>query len=877
MVHRREGTKAAIPGERAPKSAGVGVAFEAGTDGQAAKLAFLLSQDGIPPSPAQGPAASPDPAGKENAGEAGRVLEDPVEIRGVLQRFCRKIRPVRLRRLGGQVYYKTYFRDVVGSPPSVRVEADPVGLKDFDSAFSEKVPFVFHFQLENCSYAFSLLERPVAMTRDWSLPLPSRLHGTLERRCHRYSEALEHPLTVEFPDPSEGSRLCVKNVLDISFAGIAFKNYPGEEVYSPGQFLSDVKICDFDHVCRRTDGVVRHTTYVCLPDGELFQKVGIEFATDGDSALEEVPSVKKGEMEQIDVPASILQHLKKVASNRVKILTGLDHSILFSDGQLKVEKKNGSLELRISSCLLAQGADSDFLEGRLSYHYLHRGTYHFFSTRTTKQNGSLCLDMPEVIHRARRRRVVRVRPEGVIKTRFRFFHPVLGRTLSYPVRDLSIRGLSFDSDYLQDLFWRGFRLRSCEILLGEEYSPLGSVEVRSLVQSATGGGELESHCGVEFLDLPVETERRISAYVFRKTNPQVLAPTAERIDGLWELFERSGFIYPGKMSYIRKIKPEINETWKRLLSDNVPFYKQLVFREGQEELGTASAVQVYEHTWLLQHLAASSHPVKLIPKYVMLGLAQFLMENREIKYLVTYFRKENSFPRKLYSGFLERYPLEEQLRFSRHSYLSLDLDQHARFRTGRQPIEGPTSGGISIRHATDADKELVDQYFQKHLHPLLIRSRSLNKDVLHLPETAAMFRARGLRRERSCLAANKGGRLVAFALLEKSSSGINLSGLLNTFSIYTVDPTDEAISDVRQSLLQATLDCYRSWRTRVAICLTDEDNLSDYIDAGFRKEKEYICLSWSRRTIKSYYDYVQERFSRFEERKQRNSTEVSHP
>jgi hypothetical protein len=60
----------------------------------------------------------------------------------------------------------------------------------------------------------------------------------------------------------------------------------------------------------------------------------------------------------------------------------------------------------------------------------------------------------------------------------------------------------------------------------------------------------------------------------------------------------------------------------------------------------------------------------------------------------------------------------------------------------------------------------------------------------------------------------------------------------------------------------------------VAICLTEEDDLSDYVDAGFRKEKEYVSLSWSRRTIKSYYNFVQEKFSRFEERQQRKREEL---
>jgi hypothetical protein len=386
-------------------------------------------------------------------------------------------------------------------------------------------------------------------------------------------------------------------------------------------------------------------------------------------------------------------------------------------------------------------------------------------------------------------------------------------------------------------------------------------------------GEWDRHCGVEFLDLPAETERHLSAYILRRSNPQIRAPAAERIENLWGLFKRSGFIYPSKMAYIQKIRTEIDETWKKLLSDDLPFYKQLVFREGDEELGTASAVQVYENTWLLQHLAASSHPIKLIPKFVMMGLAQFLMENRDIKYLITYFRKENSFPRRMYAGFLERFPLEEQLLLKKYSFLSLDLDQPTKRRGQGEASGVRPRNRIVVGHATETDTEIIESYFQKRLHPLLIRSRSLTSDVLHLPETSATFRSKGLKRERSCLVAKQGGMLVAFALLENSSAGINLSGLLNGFSIHTVHWDGRVASEARKSLLDATLDYYRSWRTRVAICLADEDDLTDYLQAGFVKEKEYICLAWSRRTYKGYYDYVQERFSRFEERQQRKPEE----
>ena len=192
------------------------------------------------------------------------------------------------------------------------------------------------------------------MAGPWSFALPSRLYRGPDRRSPRYSSAIKHPLTVEFPDAADGSLQQVKNVLDISFGGLAFKNDPGEEVYSPGQSLSNMKIFDLDHACWKTDGVVRHTSFVCLPNGGVFQKVGVEFADEGASELKEVPSVKEGELERIEAHASIHQHLKRVASTRVQILSGLDRTILFSDGRLFAEKQNGGLDLTVTSHLLSR-------------------------------------------------------------------------------------------------------------------------------------------------------------------------------------------------------------------------------------------------------------------------------------------------------------------------------------------------------------------------------------------------------------------------------------------------------------------------------------------------------------------------------------------
>ena len=141
VVHRREGTKAAFLLEKLQRPAGVGIAFEDVSPIQEERLGALLSEDGsaLP----QGEATPPCPEAEGEEGEAReayQVLEDPAEIRRVLQALCKKIRPVLLKRLGGRIHYTTYFRDVIGVSVPFRVEAEAVGLKDFDSVFFREGP-----------------------------------------------------------------------------------------------------------------------------------------------------------------------------------------------------------------------------------------------------------------------------------------------------------------------------------------------------------------------------------------------------------------------------------------------------------------------------------------------------------------------------------------------------------------------------------------------------------------------------------------------------------------------------------------------------------------------------------------------------------------
>lgn len=873
VVHRRPRNRAALPeGGALVLPSGVGVAFEEIPGWAREKIGNLLAVD----SNRSISTRSFSAASAEDT-EDLYTVRDPDAILKTLRCVCRKILPLHVRRLGGSISYATYIRDIFLADGSPTVTADPVPLQDADRAFSDRVPFVFRFSHRERTWSFVVEENPGRLAGEaFSFALPAELRFREERRQDRFGEGLKPLLTVEFPDPLDPGLNRVKNVLDVSYGGLAFKTYPGEEVYTAGAVLEGMALyATTDRACRVSDGVVKYAELVCLPSGEVYQRVGVAFSETGFLRLREVPAFREDEMEEMTRPEAILQHLRRVCQSGARILTGRENCILFSDGVLQSERSNGGLDFRVVSSHLARAPRNLFEEGEFSYHYLLHGIYHFFVARTSRENGGLRLEIPRKIYKAKRRRVLRVSCEGDLKARFRFVHPILGQECVFPIRDLSIRGLAFDCDYVRHLLWKGFLLRDCKVELGQEILSVGPVEVRSLTLR---GGDPDrgqgKTCGVEFFDLPAPAEKRISEYIFKKSNPHIVQVAVEKIENLWQLFAKSGFLYPGKAAYLERIKQEVDETWKKLLSGEADFFKQIAFWEGGQELGTASAVLAYEDCWLFQHLAATGHPVKLVPKYVILGLAQFLMEHREIHYLITYFRKENSFPWKIYSGFLEVYPLEEQLKFTRHQYLTRDLDEEIPEKSRFELPVRCRAEGIVVEHAAAADYEIVENCLRRQVHPLLIRSRSLQRGTFELRRISAAYRARGLVRERFCLVARDRGELAAFALAENASLGVNLSGLLNTFSVWSVR-RDSRVPAIRRKLIEVVAQFYRSLGARTAICLTQEEDVSDYLAAGFRKEKEYICFTSSRRAIKSYYDYVQERFSRFEERRERAGRELS--
>lgn len=863
VIHRRQKNQAKNKIRSTFNLAGAGIAFEDLPFNLKKQLAcFCEKFSGCLLNPSGSSLAKSDKIESGNSEDLVKdykCIDDRQEIVEIFDHLCKNLCEIDLSRVGDNIHYSTYFLEFLRNTnvPLIRIKI--VNMEHFDGN-STKCRFFLQFCVGDLYYAFILIEKPEMLSNIWTFPVPSRLYYKQDRRLPRHDAEIRNSLTLEFQDSTNPDIIRVKNILNLNYTGLSFKNYPGEETFSKGTSFNDILINSFDFCCMRTKAIVKHSSIQSDHRGHIFQRVGLEFTNPAWRNIEQSKLIKKGEMDIIHDPSKILYQMRQVTREKVPVLAKNGNHILSADNQLNAIQTNERWTFFIKTSFDSKDKKVIFKDNLVSYHYILHGISHLFTAQSSYDGATLNIKLPKSIYKARRRRALRISCNGM-EVSFSFLHPLFGKIFLFPVYDISHRGLSFRGDYLKCLLWKDISLRGCQIQIRGEDLSVGTVKVASNFHVITIDGESEKRCSVEFVDLPMKTRKLISSYVLKENNPHLRIVKSDMIDSLWDLFYKSKFIYTSKEDYIKKIMPEIMETWTKLLSGDNNFFRTIVFVEEGKEVGTASAVKAYENTWILQHLATTGHPLKQISKYVLLGLAHFLMENEEIQYMITYFQPENSFPGKIYSDFEASYPLQEQLNFEKFSFLTMDIDNQTNFKIIGEKLVNSLHNKIIVEQANYEDGIIIEKHFGKILEPLEIRARSLFKNSLRLPKINEVFKATGLVRERHCLVAKEEGQSIsAFALLENTSPGVNLSGLLNTFSLFSIEDGGEIYRASRRILIGCVISLYQSWGVKTVICLTTDEDLSDYMAFGFEKKREYICFTSTRKVIKNFYNYVKERY-----------------
>lgn len=342
-------------------------------------------------------------------------------------------------------------------------------------------------------------------------------------------------------------------------------------------------------------------------------------------------------------------------------------------------------------------------------------------------------------------------------------------------------------------------------------------------------------CGIRFVNMPPDAHLQIVNYLIRKNFPQVRDAELQDEEPLWRFLELGEFYTPSKRDECLGSQAEVRLTQARMLHAPAYMSRKLLFRDKGQIFGTVSLQQVYSQTWLVHHLCAVRHPQEFVPKNLLLFLGEFISKTPEIRYIKMMWRPNNTWSNKMFGRLVHRLHDGEQSVVKAYSYLHRQAQE--------LPPLHPEARRWDVRQIAPEEIIELESFFIRQEEFFLMKSEDLIRGKLGLTGLNSDYRALGLFRERHVLVAMEKGVLAGFALLERSSPGMNLSNLLSTCQIH-ICPTDPQTAHLlRQTLARAAVFHYQSLGQNRAILMTEDRELSAYESVGFKKVKEYV--SWT--------------------------------
>src|ERR1700681_953636 len=271
------------------------------------------------------------------------------------------------------------------------------------------------------------------------------------------------------------------------------------------------------------------------------------------------------------------------------------------------------------------------------------------------------------------------------------------------------------------------------------------------------------------------------------------------VSELFALYERTGFLYPGKAARLTPHLEQVRENWRRMLRGGESLL--YVLTAGDEERGRASLAvwRTTHHGWMSQHLVWESNPYA--SRAVMLdGSAASILKGVDESHQ-NWFRPENRFPTRVFGSMVETIG-KSRSSVQRHAYFSLP-----------RRMSLPSAGGIRTVAYNSSHKGALCAIASAARGRIYVAAEELTGDV-EFEAVNELYRRVGLRRTRHVWLAYRGNKHepVGAAIAYRGPLGLNFSYLENRCDLL-LHPTlteSDAFSVVA-SLLKAASSAYRDF------------------------------------------------------------------
>ncbi len=335
------------------------------------------------------------------------------------------------------------------------------------------------------------------------------------------------------------------------------------------------------------------------------------------------------------------------------------------------------------------------------------------------------------------------------------------------------------------------------------------------------------------------------------------------INQLFALYERTGFLYPGKAARLTPHLGQVRENWRRMLRGGESLL--YVISAGNDKSGLASIAvwRTTHHGWMSQHLVSENNP--LASRAVMLaGTAASILRGIDESYQ-NWFRPENRFPSRVFGSMVQTIGTS-------HS----SIQQHMYFALSRK-LPLPSAGGIRVVPYDPSHNEALCAIARASRGDIYVNAEELASDV-ELQAVDELYRGVGLRRTRKVWLAyhESKNEPVGAALAYRGPLGANFSYLENRCDLL-LDPGlgDADVSDVVISLLRAASKEYEDFELGTIPVIADSVASVVLIQLGAEYLRDYCQGIWLKNGSLRFYRHVEGFYSKLLARSEKHAMEPS--
>jgi hypothetical protein len=335
------------------------------------------------------------------------------------------------------------------------------------------------------------------------------------------------------------------------------------------------------------------------------------------------------------------------------------------------------------------------------------------------------------------------------------------------------------------------------------------------------------------------------------------------INQLFALYERTGFLYPGKAARLTPHLGQVRENWRRMLRGGESLL--YVLTSGTEKEGRAS-IAVWRTTyrgWMSQHLVSEHNP--LGSRAVMLaGTAASILRGADESYQ-NWFRPENRFPSRVFGSMVQTIG-KTLSSVQRHLYFALP-----------RGLSLAAADDIRVVPYDPSHKEALSTVAHASRGNVYVSAEELLSDV-ELKAVNELYLSVGLRRTRQVWLAYQGRKNepVGAAIAYRGPLGVNFSYLENRCDLLVHPSVDDSdVSSVAASLLKVASAAYQSFELAAIPVIADPIASSALIRLGAEYLRDYCQGIWLKDGNIRFYRHIESFYSKLMARADKHFMEPS--